>query len=134
MKYKTAELEGALLDQAVALAEGWEHDRPQDLQMKHAGIVPGCSYSRGFSRAIIAPKPTGRMQFGAAPYWSPSTMWHIGGPIIQRERISVECEHPDCWYAEERYTKASGRGPTPLIAAMRASVASKFGEEVELPC
>lgn len=69
--------------------------------------------------------------------FDPSTNWAVGGPIIERERISTRsddetlygqpqnqwlAEHPDLGYAVE--------GPTHLIAAMRAYVASKFGDEV----
>jgi hypothetical protein len=35
------------------------------------------------------------------------------------------------WQAEEHITCCTGRGPTPLIAAMRAFVARKFGETVD---
>lgn len=59
-----------------------------------------------------------------------SQLWTTAGPIIERELISIEAEHPGCWFAQERYTKHSGRAETPLIAAMRAFVASKFGDEV----
>jgi len=67
-----------------------------------------------------------------------STDWSRGGPIIERERIKIEF---DCgeWAAilfdddagEE--SPAWKRGQTPLIAAMRAFVASKLGDEVEVP-
>lgn len=61
----------------------------------------------------------------------PSTHWAQGGPIIEHKHISIEEEHPGCWFAQERYTKASARADTPLVAAMRAFVASKFGPEVQ---
>ena len=63
-----------------------------------------------------------------------STDWAQGGPIIEREKMTVESldtgwlatriEHPA--FSEEQ-------GPTPLIAAMRCYVASKLGDEVEIP-
>jgi len=62
-----------------------------------------------------------------------STDWAQGGPIIEREKITVEYTgDPDTWCAcimadQEVY------GPTPLIAAMRCYVASKLGDEVEIP-
>ena len=68
--------------------------------------------------------------------------WSYGGPIIERERIATEFLrwNPDdrqvgVWEAEHyEYGKSSKRhGPTPLIAAMRCYVASKLGEEVEVP-
>jgi len=66
----------------------------------------------------------------APPY---STDWAFCGPIIERERITIEWEgDPDSWCAcimadQEVY------GPTALIAAMRCYVASKLGDEVEIP-
>jgi hypothetical protein len=67
-----------------------------------------------------------------------STDWSQGGPIIEREVISLIHPKWDCWTAhkyderdeEESYTLD---GPTPLIAAMRCYVASKLGNEVEVP-
>ena len=57
-----------------------------------------------------------------------STNWAQGGPIIEREGMGVfKLGYVRGW--------ASGfqSGPTPLIAAMRCYVASKLGDEVEIP-
>jgi hypothetical protein len=67
-----------------------------------------------------------------------STDWALGGPIIERERISIEdCQDGAGLYWEatriEPPAVSEARGPTPLIAAMRCYVASVFGEEVEIP-
>jgi hypothetical protein len=65
----------------------------------------------------------------------PSTDWALGGPIIERERISVWARG-DEWAAESFTPNEQGHeetGETPLIAAMRCYVASKLGDEVELP-
>jgi hypothetical protein len=52
-----------------------------------------------------------------------SKVWSIAGPIIERERISIEwCE--DRWTASHP-ANIGTCGPTPLIAAMRAFVASR---------
>jgi hypothetical protein len=65
--------------------------------------------------------------------WQPSTDWSQGGPIIEREGVSLEYSaQPEKWCAcimadQEVY------GPTALIAAMRCYVASKLGDEVEVP-
>lgn len=105
MKHKVSELEGALLDEAVELAED------ADFKIDRKSLVPY------------------------------STAWSCGGPIIDREGISV-VKIGDEWDAEiggyERHAsfgswEHAGHGPTALIAAMRAYVASKLGEEVELP-
>lgn len=64
-----------------------------------------------------------------------STSWQLGGPIIERERISVWARSNE-WAAESFVCNQEGHeqtGPTPLIAAMRCYVASKLGDEVEIP-
>lgn len=71
-------------------------------------------------------------------YFNPSADWAIGGPIIQRESIHLTPDDSGGWWAERRIFNSGGpafqtsydraviaRGPTPLIAAMRAFVASK---------
>ncbi|MBR8234627.1 DUF2591 domain-containing protein [Burkholderia sp. AU42008] len=63
---------------------------------------------------------------GSLPY-RPSRSWLIGGPIIQRQRISI-IERGDHWFADMR--GVSEVGDSPLEAAMRAYVASKFGDVV----
>jgi hypothetical protein len=63
--------------------------------------------------------------------YSPSTDWAQGGPIIEREGIALYLYGGSEWNAH-----VGGResvGPTPLIAAMRCYVASKLGDEVEIP-
>jgi len=70
--------------------------------------------------------------------WLPdySTDWAAGGTIIEREGIGLVSPHDDIneWEAyhptqvhDEYY------GATPLIAAMRCYVASKLGDEVQIP-
>jgi hypothetical protein len=64
--------------------------------------------------------------------FNPSTNWAQGGPIIERERIEVRDFGGDKWLATDNlYT--SKQGETFLIAAMRCYVASKLGDEVEIP-
>jgi hypothetical protein len=67
-----------------------------------------------------------------------STDWSQGGPIIEREEISMSREFTSAWAAWASApirdeAEAFGYGPTPLIAAMRCYVASKLGDEVEVP-
>jgi len=115
MKYRVADLEGALLDAAVLLAEG----EPFGLLREH-----DAEGGRLFAMS------------GGVP-WAPSQAWDHGGPIIERERIDILANHVwkggGLWYAALRRDGPRSLGPTPLIAAMRAYVASKFGDEVELP-
>lgn len=61
----------------------------------------------------------------------PSSRWAHGGPIIERERISLFGDAGGRWLAERFSTKVWGE--TLLVAAMRCYVASKFGEEVPEP-
>lgn len=69
-------------------------------------------------------------------YYSPSTNWAQGGPIIERERISIRqwtnvpivhayMPHDDAPWASD--------GTSPLIAAMRCFCCSKLGDEVDVP-
>jgi hypothetical protein len=64
-----------------------------------------------------------------------STDWAQGGPIIEREHISAAYAYWGEWEAWDDKTMPPPkyRGPTPLIAAMRCYVASKLGDEVEIP-
>ena len=108
---KTSELNGAALDWAVAKIE---YTNP------------------------VTIGDTTLMVFKDVPFdYHPSTDWSQGGPIIERENISItgtnfawwECDSG--WYAHigDHYSS----GPTPLIAAMRCYVASVLGDEVEIP-
>ena len=66
--------------------------------------------------------------------WSPSTDWAQGGEIIERESICIGSGmDAPTWYANKGLCKHHQFGPTPLIAAMRCYVASKLGDEIELP-
>lgn len=62
-----------------------------------------------------------------------STDWAQGGPIIEREEIKLTPPLS----GESKWFAACGNGdvagPTPLIAAMRCFVASKLGDEIEMP-
>jgi len=68
--------------------------------------------------------------------WTPpaySINWTQGGPIIEREKIDV-CVDNDGWFTWcAKKGDVELGGATPLIAAMRCYVASKLGDEVEIP-
>lgn len=104
---KTAGLIGPALDWAVAKCEGYSGEQALDILY--------CD-----SKAL-----------------SYSTNWAQGGPIIEREHISiVDCDGYDFWRADKMNAQAqvvTTYGPTPLIAAMRCYVASKLGDDVEIP-
>jgi hypothetical protein len=111
---KTNELTGAALDWAVAIAEGFD---PETLNTK-TGVVYSLSYG----------------------VYTPSTNWKQGGPIIERERIATTPMTPTVgedrtpyWFANYEGQITYRDGPTPLIAAMRCYVASKLGDDVDVP-
>ena len=62
-----------------------------------------------------------------------STDWSQGGPIIEREGIGFTqfSDYPQ-WTAKHPQAVCFD-GPTPLIAAMRCYVASKLGDDVDVP-
>ena len=103
MKIKTTELDGAQLDYAVAHCE----------ELKLSRLSGG------------------EFLLSNGDFWFPSTNWAQGGPIIEREGIALG-QTADGWEAT-----CDGAvyvyGKTPLIAAMRCYVASKLGDEVEVP-
>lgn len=103
---KTSELSGAALDWAVATAEGFEVRWDAERKMLLSGI--------GFF------------------VYAPSVDWSVGGPIIERERIAVLDSTDNEWEAGKREGRFR-RGTTPLVAAMRCYVASKLGDEVNVP-
>ena len=82
--------------------------------------------------------------YEGAPLWvarqsNASTDWEQGGPIIERHVPSIGKTRGLGWSAQMAYDYARDRespiyyGPTPLVAAMRCYVASKFGDDVEIP-
>ena len=102
-----------------------------------AGIASGFEMSAyGVDPSLSARVPG----LGVHAPWKPTYYWKQGGPIIERERISV-LDAGTCWGARiiDWGKNADGSrcrdwyGPTPLIAALRCYVASKLGKEVEIP-
>ena len=80
----------------------------------------------------------------AGQYQHPySTDWSQGGPIIEREAVAVSPVRPSdgygwvarIWHGKPRMFNdfPVTYGPKPLIAAMRCYVASKLGDEAEVP-
>jgi len=131
MKTKTIELTGHAIDWAVAKASGrlgaWRRDESRtgvsilDIGFDEHGDL--CEYVPGSRRDPYKP-------------WRPSTDWSQGGPIIDRERIGVTPGFASKkWVAlgANMRSSLSQYGPTPLIAAMRCFVASKLGDEVDVP-
>lgn len=69
----------------------------------------------------------------AGEWWAPSTNWAQGGPIIEREGIDLKRITDALWDAHMNNVNFYEDGPTPLIAAMRCYVASKLGDDIQLP-
>lgn len=118
---KTAEAEGPVLDWLAAKCEDFRDD---------FAII------RVWNNRVTKIIPGDYETSEVYTSYSPSADWAQGGPIIEREDISIlRCF--GCWRAEkENYdhdTEWVGQGPTPLIAAMRCYVARKLGEIVEVP-
>ena len=84
-------------------------------------------------------KAIGEYRPVALPHYS--TDWSQGGPIIEREEISITNETEGRWIGAIDNPEVGGEwdwrwnrvGPTPLIAAMRCYVAGKLGDTVEIP-
>ena len=109
-KVKTNELAGPALDWAVA-----------KLERRNPILIGG--------RVMRMPQS----KFHTPRWLSYSTSWEQGGTIIEREGISWHCDNKTSWHAYGYGGAVNFPGPTPLIAAMRCYVASKLGDELELP-
>ena len=123
MKIKTSELTDAALDWAVLEAQKPELAHPERGRISCFGPL--------FGKGYMYPS------WGTRKY-PPSTDWAQGGPIIERERISIiDSDSGEEWNAMYRFTLVADdeywSGPTPLIAAMRCFVATKLGDELEIP-
>ncbi len=75
----------------------------------------------------------------SAKYVHPSTDWSQGGPIIEKliraglRLTGYTCLPTDPTRCQAQIKAVVTGGPTPLIAAMRCYVASRFGDEAEVP-
>lgn len=135
MKIKTSELTGAALDWAVAIAEGWTITSvPKDIDGNYAGevLVPH-GYSEEFKFTPRGEVPIN--YFVSRRKWSSD--WSQGGPLIEKYTIGLNL-HWGEWGAWIRGTCYESNDPdayaaTPLIAACRAIVAAKLGDEVDIP-
>ena len=122
MKIKTQDLTLLQLDYAVAKANGDESRLLFEGDSDHG--ITGMRFDPNHGK------------------WSPSTNWDQAGPIIDREDIH--------WGFGTGFGSKAGKervviaskfghyvrpllGPTARIAAMRCFVASRLGDEVEIP-
>jgi|SRR5690554_5672668 len=129
MKIKTIELTGAALDWAVATST-----------YKTAPIKSACTTrfrvldddGEHVGSIWITEKRTFTSTF------APSSDWVQGGSLIENHKIRTN-PFGGHWQAAVskvvnfRELAFTADGPTPLIAAMRALVASRLGDEIEVP-
>ena len=114
---KTSRLTGPALDWAVAVAHGYK-EWDGECFTRYVDDYPGAFFLREFH---------------------PSTDWSQGGPIIERAGISLTHmgeDWEDAWKARRGDGHWQGgdiHGPTPLVAAMRCFVASKLGDDIDIP-
>lgn len=135
---KTAELTGRRLDEWVARAEG--HHVATYTSDGGPDILAVTSKTDGRTRIIDGGTAFEWLRSGC---YHPASDWKDGGPIIERWKIDLEflddhwtasiAEWRDGWLTEHLHQTGFGSGATPLLAAMRCFVASKFGEEVATP-
>lgn len=137
MKIKTQDLTDAALDWAVARCEGiplvfkgrkWPTDGAATVEYAPWAVHPVVDGSGPYVAALCPSS------------YNPSTNWSQGGPIIEQEFIQLGggiTNNEPRWFAfrakDDKSGTYKGHGPTPLIAAMRCYVASKLGDEVEIP-
>jgi hypothetical protein len=112
IKTKTINLKGAALDWAVAQIE----DIPVVVRANDLFYADS--------------------QFSDGGIYCPSVSWDQGGPIIDKYDVfpsryfGCSEDNPERYQAGTLYWM---RGETPLMAAMRSLVASKFGDEIDVP-
>lgn len=119
MKIKTSELNGVALDWAVAQVAG------EKVRMQFGWTVLSEQVGDSIEK------------------WSPSTRWSQGGPLIETYKVDLYC-HEEYNGGEGMWEAHCGSefvwadtpdtiGKSPLVAACRAIVMAKLGEEVEIP-
>lgn len=125
MKIKTNTLTRPALDWAVAKCKGY--------------------FSVGDQTPPYWESPAGAQHFlamhraeGHGVHWAhSSTDWAEGGPIIEEAGITLQCFWPGDPF-KKTWQACIGmipvfNGPDPLVAAMRCYVASKLGDEIDIP-
>lgn len=118
---KTSDLIGPALDWAVAACEGHSFTLGETEY-----DIDGRTYQRG----------------GCSVERRYSTDWAQGGPVIERQKIQITPRELLIRYAGGDWLAGKpmpagpsnwAQGPTPLVAAMRCYLASKLGDDIELP-
>jgi hypothetical protein len=121
VEIKTIELTRTALDWAVAKADG------------KAPKIDCTSFRDAFIYRVYLGWSYAYHSSGSIVEYKPSTDWAEGGPIIEREGISVRHVLDRFWCADIQNGDCECDGHTPLIAAMRCFVMSKLGYTVDIP-
>ena len=137
---KTADLIGPALDWAVAKAlfgKRFVHYRTWLETENEYWKDKDCSFAPANEYRILSEDFDG-VTTGFIEHYS--TNWSQGGPIIEREFIhwgmtAIPHGAKPTIYLAYQYQVGTKpmKGSTPLISAMRCFVASKMGDEVEIP-
>lgn len=131
---KTAELTGALLDYYVARSSPQFSDvtfETRDDCIACLTDIDGEKFVAAFIHdGNVLKTMRLRRKYQHAICYSPSIDWAQGGALMEKHSIGFQPISDAEWLAEEYITAHTGRGQTPLVAAMRAFVSSVFGDEV----
>ncbi|WP_429949570.1 phage protein NinX family protein [Comamonas sediminis] len=151
---KTADLVGAALDYAVAMAGAWKHAHEHFPTMTLDSTFKGYRVFRFEGGRVVCqlvPNNPFRQDY---VIYEPSSSWELAGPIIDRENIGISPPTSRVhrnggphagwgasgyWSATTWHAGANGRRSiahhetSSLIAAMRCYVMSKLGETIEVP-
>lgn len=125
---KIQDLSGVALNWAVAKVE------------RVRVVVPNCW--KNCDPLVLAKISAAKVFPYGPPAWEPSTKWAQGGPIIDREKLSIEplLVNGD-WYGEWRAVCYNWKdrqftdvtGPELLVAAMRCYVGAVVGSTINIP-
>jgi hypothetical protein len=120
MKVKTSTLNDEALDWAVAKGEDF---------------TEGAAIIRLWNSRVTKIIPGDYETSEVYSSYNPSTNFALGGPILSRERIDRVFNHKSgLWLAfTSRGTTHTHQDKSELVAGLRCVVASKLGDEVEIP-
>jgi hypothetical protein len=102
-------------------------------------VVAQCEYGDGRQIVVLHGHSIGVESHTGSGFqfiFRPDEDWSQGGPIIEREKLKLRPgggADSDDWVAASYSGAWCCVGPTPLTAAMRCFVASKLGDEVDVP-
>lgn len=128
---KVSELEGRALNWAVAMSLGWAWQVDEQGRFDTKGaIILARPYPDGLKLRVNATS----MRILRLSNFHPIANWSVMGPLIEKERISLlPYGDTDRWVATNFEETIDQKASAPLIAAARCFVASKLGDEIDVP-